>query len=138
MQKSKNHPHQCDNCKRVLGTLLDQTERTEFCSNYCTHEWSAKKLERPLADDEDNLQHEALNYVQAVINQQAVEVAFVALLFAACKVAPELRPQRFGRRVGEANIVVTLSPIAVANLANLPRLEAVDCEPSEDEGRLFR
>ncbi len=133
-QLTKNHPQRCDNCKRLLGQLLDQAARTEFCSEYCTAEWAAKKAERPLADDEYCLQDEALKYVQAVLVQQDVEAAFVGLLFAAARVEPKLRPQRFDRRGVVPKIVVTLSPLAVAGLA---ALEGGESKPVAVVGQLF-
>ena len=83
MPASRNNMRTCDNCRRVLSTLLVQDARQEFCSEWCTNEWSAKRIDGMGTEALHEVLDRVKLYLKAVKVNQGVGAALSALLLAA-------------------------------------------------------
>ena len=81
----------CENCKLVLATSLRVFEQHTFCSDHCTHEWSAVRLESVSHLTEERFRNVALAYVEAVLLQRGQGAVWTELLTAACTVSAHVK-----------------------------------------------
>ena len=93
MPASRNNLAQCDNCRRILITLLVQEGRQEFCSEWCTHEWCAKQIDGVTTLNLQEVIDRVKLYMQALQSNQGIMASLSALIVAAHICWPGLTPK---------------------------------------------
>ena len=92
MPASRENLKLCDNCKRVLLTLLVQDARQEFCSEFCTHEWCAKQVDNIVAGNVHEVIDRVKLYMAALKSNQGIMAALSALIIASHICWPLIAP----------------------------------------------